>query len=243
MGFSTTRWSLVLAAKDGSDTRSRSALEELCRNYWYPLYAYVRYQGCDPEEAADLTQAYFTYLLDKEILREVEPSAGRFRSFLIATLRNFLSHEREKERALMRGGGLHFLSLDTEAAEKRYACEPTEKLDPEQIYERRWALTILEKTMDQLAEEIARTSDPTRFDHLKSFLTGEEPQKEYRIVGRELGMTEQAVRSAIYRLRRRFGAMLRQEIAETVADPKDVDDELRHLLAVIGPWEPARRDT
>lgn len=234
----TTQWSQVLAARDGSDTEARTALETLCQTCWPPLYAYIRRQGSDPEEASDLTQAYFAELLDKDLLADVDPGKGRFRSYLLATLRHFLSHERDRAGALKRGGGTHTLSLDTEMAEQRYASEPDTGRTPAEVFERRWAMTVLGRALARLRQESTSAEQHQRFELLKPYLTGEEPKKTYREAGLELGISEPAVRQAVHRLRRRFGQVLRDEIADTVAGEDAIDEEVRHLLAVIGPWSP-----
>lgn len=235
--FATTQWSQVLAARDGADTEAHQALAALCDGYWYPLYAFVRRQGNNPEKAQDLTQGFFAYLLEKDVLRDVDPSAGRFRSFLLATLRHYLSHERERAAALKRGGGVKTISLDSQVAEQRYQYEPTDELTPEEVFERRWALTVVERSLERLQQESAEGERSELFDRLKGSLTGEEPHTPYKQVAVELGMTEVAVRGSVHRMRQRLGGFLRSEIAETVADPDEVDDEVRHLLVVIGPWE------
>lgn len=234
----TTQWSQVLAARDGSGTEARVALESLCQTYWQPLYAYVRHQGYGPEEARDLTQGFFADLLEKDSLEDVDPSKGRFRSFLLAALRHFLSHQRDRERALKRGGGTLTLSLDTEVAEERYLREPGTARSPEEVFERRWAMTVLGRALATLRHESNSENQLERFELLKMYLTGEEPRKPYREVGEKLGMSELAVRKAVHRLRRRFGQVLRDEISETVAGEAAIDDEVRHLLTVIGPWDP-----
>jgi RNA polymerase sigma-70 factor (ECF subfamily) len=234
-GFTTTQWSRVLSARDGSDSDARSALESLCHTYWYPLYAFVRRQGHDPEEARDLTQAYFAELLEKNFLKAVEPSAGRFRSFLLASLKNFLSHERDRGRALKRGGGAQIISLDTANAEARLGAEAADLLTPEEIFERQWALTVLERALERLRRDSAELGSETQFETLKGYLTGEASRAPYSEVAAELGMSEGAVRTAVHRLRKRFGKMLRAEIADTVADPAHAADEIRHLLSVIQP--------
>lgn len=238
--FSTTQWSQVLAARDGSDTQARKALADLCETYWYPLYVYVRRQGYDPGEAEDLTQAYFAALLEKEYLQNVDASKGRFRSFLLASLRHFLSHEWQKARTIKRGGSTTTVSLDREAAEARYALEPADEITLERIFERRWALTVLERTLDQLADQATKTGIGDRFETLKQFLTGSRPQMSYRQVASDLETTEEAVKGAVHRLRKAFGGLLRDEIAATVVHPEEIDDEVRHLLLVIRPWEPER---
>jgi RNA polymerase sigma-70 factor (ECF subfamily) len=212
-------------------------MAELCEAYWYPLYAYVRRQGHAPEEARDLTQAFFAYLLEKEVLKGVDPSAGRFRTYLLNSLQYFLSHERDKAQALKRGGDTRTLSLDTEAAETRYGFEATDELTPEQIFEHRWAMTVLERTMERLRTESGEGEGRRTFERLKDYLTGQEPHIPYREMAAELEMTDGAVRGAVHRLRRRFGRLLLNEIAETVSDPADVEDEARHMLQVITPWE------
>jgi len=237
-GFATTQWSQVLAARDGSDSEVRGALAVLFEAYWYPLYAYVRRQGNTPEEAADLTQAFFAYLLEKDVLKSVDPSEGKFRSFLLATLKHFLSHERDKAHAQKRGGDQIGISLDAKLAESRYGYEPSDGLTPEQVYERRWALTVLERTLEKLEEKESSGGDGPRFSKLRPYLVGEEPHLPYSEVATELDMSEGAVRGAVHRLRQSFGQFLRDEIAMTVAEPDQVDGEVRHLLGAVGPWEP-----
>ncbi len=232
-GLATTQWGQVLAARDGADTDARAALESLCQTYWQPLYAYVRHQGYGPEEARDLTQGFFAELLEKDLLADVDPQRGRFRSYLLASLRHFLSHARERDRALKRGGGVRTISLDVEAGEAGYAAGPVEATTPEEVFERRWATTVLERAMGRLRQESQGLRGESHFDRLKLYLTSANEQLPYREVARDLGMTEGAVAAAVGRLRRRFGRCLRAEVAEIVADPASVDDELRHLLSVV----------
>lgn len=237
-GFATTQWSVVLAAREGSETEARQALESLSNAYWYPLYAYLRGRGHDPDEARDLTQAFFTELLEKDMLQGIDRSKGRFRSFLLASLKNFLSHERDRAQALKRGGGTRTVSMDAAAAEGRFQREPVENLTPEQIFERRWGLTLMERAMGRLETETASTAEkPDQFDRLKPYLTGVEPHVPYSQVADDLGMTEGAVKTAVHRMRQSYGRILREEIAETLANPAELDDELRHLLTVIRPWQ------
>jgi RNA polymerase sigma-70 factor (ECF subfamily) len=236
--FVTTSWTQVLAARDAASTESRQALETLCQAYWYPLYALVRRQGFDPEEARDLTQGYFAELLEKGYLDDFDPALGRFRVFLKASVKHFLSKEREKAQTWKRGGRTTKVSLDIEDGEGRYRHEPVDRLTPEEIYERRWALTILERALGRLRTELTDADRGPEFDRLKGFLTGEEPKRPYREVATELSTTEAAIKTSVHRLRQRFGALLRQEIAETVARPDEVDDEVRYLLGVIAPWGP-----
>ena len=231
--FATTQWSQVLAAKGSGDTRARRALEELCSAYWYPLYAYVRHQGYGPDEAADLTQGYFAELLGKEFLKQVDPSKGRFRSFLLASLRHFVSRQRQKAGAHKRGGGVETLSIDTKDAETRFQVESLEDLTPERLFERRWAMTVLERAMAALEREASELGNEVQFERFKPYLTGQEPHLPYRQVAVDLSMSEGAVKMAVYRLRRRYAANLRAEIEQTVADPAEVDQEVRHLLACV----------
>jgi RNA polymerase sigma-70 factor (ECF subfamily) len=238
--FATTSWTQVLAAREGASTESRQALEGLCHVYWYPLYAFVRRQGHDAEDARDLTQAYFAELLDKGYLEDYDPERGRFRVFLAASMRHFLSKEREKARAWKRGGRADVISLDSQEVEGRYRLEPQDRLTPEQIYERRWALTVLERTLGRLGREQEDADRGREFRVLEGYLTGEKSRTSYREVAAELGTTEGAVKMSIHRLRQRFGQLLRAEIAETVSSPTEVDDEVKHLLGVVAPWDRAQ---
>jgi len=231
----TTQWSQVLAARDGSDTQARAALESLCQTYWQPLYAYIRAQGYGPEEARDLTQGFFTEFLDKDFLSSVDPDKGRFRSFLLASLRHFLSHERDRERALKRGGGAVTLSLDLATGEENYRLQVSEEMTPEDVFERRWALTVLDRAVGRLERESDEAGTSFQFGHLQQYLTGEGVPLSYRETATALGMSEAATKSAVQRLRRRLGRCLRIEIAETVADSADVDDEVRNLLSKLRP--------
>lgn len=234
--FVTTSWNQILAARTGSSSESRRALESLCRAYWYPVYAFVRHQGHDAEASRDLTQAYFARLVEKGYLEDFDPSLGRFRVFLKTSIKNFLSKEGEKTRAQKRGGGFEFISLD-HAMEDRYRHEPVDRLTPEQVYERRWALTILERVLTKVRQEFSEAGREAEFEQLKGFLTGEEPRLPYGQVATALKVSEGAVKISVHRLRQRFGNLLQKEIADTVASPEEVDDEVRHLLAVVAPWE------
>ena len=196
---------------------------------------YIRHQGSSPEEASDLTQGFFAEFLEKDFLSSVDPDKGRFRSFLLASLRNFLSHERDRERALKRGGGTLTLSLDVKAGEAGYALRPVEATTPIDVFERRWAMTVLDRAMDRLQREIDSSGDEISLEHLKPYLTSAEPQVPYRETAEALGVSEGAVATAVHRLRKRYGQCLRAEIAETVVDLGHVDDELRHLLQGLRP--------
>lgn len=230
--FDTTQWSQVLLAGGRNDADGQAALEALCEAYWYPLYAYARRQGLDVEMARDRTQGFFIHLLESDLLRVADPGRGRFRSFLLTSFKNFLSHEREKSAALKRGGGTKTVSLDADDAETRFGLEPVESLTPDLLYERRWALTLMERAMNALEAE---AGSPERFRRLRSYLTGSDAQLPYKEAAAELGMSEAAVRVAVHRLRARYGELLRAEITATVADPNEVDEELKHLLTVVDP--------
>jgi RNA polymerase sigma-70 factor (ECF subfamily) len=235
--FRTTRWSVVLAAGADDARAARSALEELCRMYWWPIYAFVRRDGHDPESAADLTQGYFLSLLERRDLERMDPARGRFRSFLLAALRNYLSKQRERGRTQKRGSGVSPVSLDLDLdldhAEQRYVREPAGGATPEEEFERRWALTLLDRVLRRLREESDATGASERFDLLSPHLTGRGDTVPYREIGERLGLSESAVKVAVHRLRKRFGELLRSEVAETVAREEDVDDEIRSLLGVL----------
>jgi RNA polymerase sigma factor (sigma-70 family) len=228
--FVTTRWSQVIAAGREPTVSSRDALARLCEVYWYPLYAYVRRWGYDADQAQDLTQEFFTRLLEKHYLRAADPARGRFRSFLLASLKHFLSNERDREAAVKRGGRVTVVPLELENAEGRYQLEPPDNETPETVYERRWALTLLERTLRRLRREFDEAGKAPLFARLEGYLTGEQATVPYATLASDLGMTEGAVKVTIHRLRRRFGALLREEIAETVSDPAEVDEEIRELF-------------
>ena len=230
----TTNWSLVLRAGADDSSIARAALGGLCEAYWYPVYAMVRRYGHDPTNAEDLTQAYFTRFLEKSWVKEVSPEHGRFRSFLLVSVRNFLNNETDRERALKRGGGQRLVELDGVTAERRYALEPVESSTPETLFERAWAEHVLTRTLERLQAEEAEAGHAERFEQLRGHLTGDEASAAYRDLAQEWGLGDGAVRVAVHRLRKRLGRLLREEIAATVADPADVGEELRHLLTVLG---------
>jgi RNA polymerase sigma-70 factor (ECF subfamily) len=232
--FTTTRWSLVLAAQAGESTQSRRALGELCAAYWFPIYAFVRRQGYSADDASDLTQGYFARLLEKEDLKDVDPRLGRFRSFLLASVKHFLSNERDRARARKRSPGQPLLELDGQSAEDRFSIEPADDLTPEDLFERRWAMTVLERTLERLAAEWSEGARARRFRRLRGYLTDADPAGSYAGAAADLGMSEDAVKVAVHRLRRRYGELLRDEIAQTVGSPDDVDDEIRYLLGILG---------
>lgn len=234
MSFETTRWSVVVAAGGADSSAARTALATLCETYWYPLYAYVRRRGTSAEDARDLTQGFLASLLERRDFEHVRQERGRFRSFLLASLRHYLSNDVAHRRALKRGGGITFLPLAFDEAEGRYRIEPEESTTPETLYERRWALTVIERVLSQLRREWEAAGRETEFDELKSCLLGVNPSGGYAAIAARLGISEGAVKTAVHRLRRRFQGELRTHIAETVSDPDDVDDEIRFLVRALG---------
>jgi len=225
---------MVLAAGEAGSPRSRQALAALCEAYWFPIYAFIRRQGYAAEEARDLAQGYFLKLLEKGYLRDVRRKVGRFRSFVLVSVKHFLSNERDRERALKRGGGKVSISLDVDAAEGRYTIDPADDaLTPDKLFERRWAMAVLESAMARLNDEFARSGETRRFERLKLYLTGEEPAVPYRDVAGELGLSESAVKVAVHRMRLRFGQVLREVIAQTVANPLETDEEIRYMLSAL----------
>jgi RNA polymerase sigma-70 factor (ECF subfamily) len=231
--FATTHWSVVLAAGRSESDSYQQALETLCRTYWFPLYAYLRRHGYDTHRAEEYTQAFFAFLLDKRGLRLADPKRGKFRSFLLASLKHFLANERARAQAKKRGGGRKVLSLDFENAESQYALEPRDELSPEKLFERSWALTVLDRTMARLRAEAATEKKQDIFDSLKIYLTAEKDSIHYREVAAELDMTEGAVKVAVHRLRRRYRELLRDEIAQTVTTKDQINEEIRNLFAVL----------
>ena len=231
--FETTEWSVVLAAGGEQSSAVRAALATLCETYWYPLYAYVRRQGHTADDARDLTQAFFARFLEKQAVLDVRRERGRFRSFLLASIRNFLLNEAVHRRTLKHGGGQVVLSLDFETAEGRYLREPQDARTPERVFDRRWALTVLDRVLRRLRREWLDTGKGLEFDRLKDCLSGESPVGGYRELGQTLGLTEGAVKVAVHRLRRQYRRLLREEIARTVATDQAVDEEIRYLSRVL----------
>jgi RNA polymerase sigma-70 factor (ECF subfamily) len=231
--FRTTHWSVVLAARDESSPAGDDALAQLCRAYWYPLYAFIRRRGHSPHDAQDLTQEFFYRLLDKRYLSAVDHRKGRFRTFLLAALEHFLANEWRRSQAQRRGGGRQIISID-DAAEQRYAHEPATDLSPERIYEQRWALAFLEQVLGKLRAEFLEAGKEATFEALKIFLTGDRPPVSYAELAASLGSTEAALKMAVSRLRQRYAELLRQEIANTVSRPDEVEDELRALMRALG---------
>jgi RNA polymerase sigma-70 factor (ECF subfamily) len=231
--FASTRWSLVAAAGKGRSPEAQEALATLCQLYWYPLYAYARRHTPSAHDAQDLTQGFFAQLLEKDYLQAADPQRGKFRSFLLTAFRHFLSKERERANARKRGGGRLPVSLDFQAGERRYQLEPVDPATPEMAYERRWALAVLEQTLARLRQELTRAGKEQLFERLKGALAGEGLDASYARIAEELGTSEQAVKVAVYRLRRRYQELLRAEIAQTVASPEEIDEELRDLFAAV----------
>lgn len=224
---------MVLTAGHGSSPQAGRALEELCRAYWYPLYAYVRRRGHTPQEAEDLTQEFFARLLAKNYLADVDREKGKFRSFLLASLKHFLANEWDRARAAKRGGGQPHLSLDTQTAETRYRSEPADGLTPEKLLERQWALALLDHVLARLQAEFVTDGKEKQFDELKVWLTEGKGASSYAAVAATLGTTEGAAKVAVHRLRRRYRELLREEISHTVATPEEIDEEIRHLFAAF----------
>jgi RNA polymerase sigma-70 factor (ECF subfamily) len=231
--FETTRWSLVLAVAGDASTEARVALATLCTSYWYPLYAYVRRQGYSAEDAQDLTQGFFARLLEKNVVDDARRERGRFRSFLLAAMKHFLLNEAEHRRALKRGGGRTLQSLDVEGAEARYSRELTDRCTPDVLFDRSWARSVLERVLARLRGEWTNAGKAVEFDRLKPCLTGEPLHGGYRDLGRELGLSEGAVKVKVHRFRRRYRYLLREEIGETVLTDDAVEDEIRHLFRVL----------
>jgi RNA polymerase sigma factor (sigma-70 family) len=231
--FRTTHWSIVLAAGRRSTAGASDALAALCRTYWYPLYAYVRRQGHSPDDAQDLTQDFFARLLEKNIAARADRTRGKFRSFLLASLNHFLANEWRSAGARKRGGGRVVLSLDLAAGEGRYRLEPVHELTAEKLYQRRWALTLLEQTLAKLRDEFVESGKLELFECLKPYMGGDDRNVPYRQIGAEVGKSEGAIKVAVHRLRQRCRELLRAEIAHTVAGPQEIEDELRDLFDAV----------
>ncbi len=234
MPFETTRWSLVAAAGSGDSSAARAALATLCETYWYPLYAYVRRRGTSPDDARDLTQGFLMSLLERRDFEHLHRERGRFRAFLLASLQHFLANDAARRRTQKRGGGVTILPLAFDDAEGRYLVEPTESATPETLYERRWALTVIDRVLNELRSEWDAGGRAAEFDELKSCLLGVNPPGGYAAIAARLETSEGAVKTAVHRLRRRFQTALRKDLAETVSDPEDVDDEIRYLVRALG---------
>ena len=232
MAFSTTHWSVVLDAQTESPT-AQEALEKLCQIYWPPIYSFVQRKGVDPEEAKDLTQEFFADLLEHRNLTAVRKEKGRFRSYLLGALKYFLADERRRVMAIKRGKGQRMIPLEELSGDERIELEPADSLTAEQIYERRWASTLLERVLGLLKKEYVGAGNAALFDCLKQLLPDEPGSPSQAEIAGELGMTANALRQAFHRFRQRYQLLLREEIAHTVATPGDVEDELRHLIAIV----------
>jgi RNA polymerase sigma-70 factor (ECF subfamily) len=233
--FVTTHWSLVLAAADSQAPEAETALASLCQTYWYPLYAFVRRQGYSPHDAQDLTQEFFARLLKSHYFAAADRKRGRFRSFLLASIKHFLAHEWEKARAQKRGGGKALVRLDAESGELRYGQEPADHTTADKLYDRRWALTLLESVLQRLRDEYCGSGRGALFDSLQPALTGEKSLPPYTELAPCLGLSEGALKVAVHRLRQRYAELLRDQIASTVASPEDIEEELHCLFEALSP--------
>ena len=231
--FLTTHWSVVLAAREPDAPQATAALEKLCRAYWYPLYAYVRRKGYDAHDAQDLTQEFFARLLARNYLNVADRNKGKFRSFLLGSLEHFLAREWTKAHAQKRGGGQTVFSLDEVDAENRYLLEPACELTADRIFDRRWATTLLNQAMARLREECMANHKADLFTKVEGLLSGEKGEASYSEIAVALNMSEGAIKVAVHRLRQRYGELVRDEIAQTVNNPEEVDEELRYLFAVL----------
>src|SRR3984957_3034185 len=229
--FPTTRWTLVLAAGDPHRKEARSALVDLCENYWYPLYAYLRRRGYSADEAQDLTQEFFVRVLEGRYLDRADPEKGRFRAFILTSLKFFVADEENRQRARKRGGGA-LVTLEFSSGEERYPRGPAHDGTPERIFERRWALALLDRVVERLRNEFVHHGRPEHFERLKVFLLGQS-DAPYAALAREMNTSEGALKVAIHRIRKRYRELFRQEIADTVADPAEVESELRYLATAL----------
>ena len=231
--FAATRWTIVLAAGRKTSVHSQQAMESLCETYWYPIYAYARRRVADVNDAHDLTQAFFAELLEKNYVRSATPERGRFRAFLLTAFKHFLSKQRERAKAQKRGGGRAAIPLDFDSADSRYNIEPSSGLTAEQLYDQQWAVTLLGQIMERLEVEFEQAGKAKQFDELRGFIIGDHAGTTYAQVAEKLSMTEGAAKKSASRMRRRYGELLREEIAQTVAVPEEVEDEIRNLFAIL----------
>ncbi len=231
--FSTTRWSLVVAAGRRNSPDADVALETLCGAYWFPLYAYVRSRGHNAYDARDLTQEFFTRLLEKDFLQSADPQRGRFRSFLLTVLKRFLSKEHDKAQTLKRGGNRRKLSIDFDSGEQRIRIEPATTATPESIFERQWALTLLQRVLASLSSEYRNSGRGELFDRCRVYLTGSTGASPYAETAESLGMTEGALKVAVHRMRNQYREQLKEEVGQTVASKTEVEDEIRSLMSAV----------
>jgi len=228
--FPTTHWSLILSSANDTGARAEAALAELCRAYWYPIYSFIRVRSSSADQAEDLTQEFFLHILTRGVFALANPAAGRFRSFLAASLKHFLADQADRRNAQKRGGGSVMLSIDLSSAEERFARDLAHSETPERVFDRQWALAVVNQTSDQLRDALHREGRGGLFQHLQAFLPGGSEPSSRSALAQELGMTESAIKVAIHRLRRRYRDLLRANVSHTLADPTDVDDEIRYLL-------------
>ena len=231
--FLTTHWSVILAAKQETSAEADAALERLCQTYWLPLYFFVRRRGNAAHDAQDLTQEFFARLLAKEFLHAVDRSKGKFRSFLLAALEHFLAKEWRKAKAQKRGGKFTFVSINDDSAEQPYLQVPASNLSPEQLFEQQWAMTLLNQAVARLRDEYVASGKSALFEGIKIFLTGEKHAASYAELALKLNTTEAALKMAVSRMRQRYGELLREEIANTVSDPTEVEEELRAVIRAL----------
>lgn len=233
--FPTTHWSRLISAGDPNSPKARESLAEFCQDYWYPIYAFIRRRGHDPEKALDLTQDFFARILEKEVLSQADPTRGRFRSFLRTVCAHFLSNRRDWEVAKKRGGGQPIVALHSDQAERQFAQELADHLTPERIFDRTWAMTLLQRVLDRLGRECRESGKNHQFEALRGFLVGDEATANYNEVAAQLGISPGAARVVVHRLRQRYAVLLREAIAATVADPSQVEDEIRDLFRALEP--------
>jgi len=231
--FATTHWSVVLATAGEDSPQASAALEELCRTYWYPLYAFIRRQGYGVEDAQDLTQGFFSHILSRRFLGRASREKGKFRSFILGSLKYFLADELARLQAQKRGGGQTMVFLDAHSAEERYRLEPVELMDAEKLFERRWAVTLLDRVLERLEKEFIEAGKSRLFERLREFLLGDRASATYQETANALGTTEGAVKVAVHRMRQRYRELFQDEIAQTVADPAEIEGEVRHVFAVM----------
>jgi RNA polymerase sigma-70 factor (ECF subfamily) len=232
--FAATRWTVVLAAGGSHSSRAQAALAQLCRTYWYPLYGYVRRRSGSVEDAEDLTQEFFARMIERQTFAAADPERGKFRSYILTALKNFLATEWHKAQAQKRGGGREILSLDLAAAARRFDQEPADTASPDRLFDRQWALALLNEVLARLEAEYRDDGKGELFAALKETLIGARAAQPYAALGVRLGLNENAVKVAVHRLRRRYRALLEAEIAETVASPVEAAEEMQHLLRVLG---------
>jgi RNA polymerase sigma factor (sigma-70 family) len=233
--FPTTHWSLIRSSADDNGAQAEAALAELCRTYWYPIYSFIRARSASADQAQDLAQEFFVHLLTRRVFASAQPEGGRFRSFLVTSLKNFLSDQTDRRNAQKRGGGTFTMSIDIIGAEERFAHEPVHGETPERIFDRQWALAVVSQTYSQLRDALEREGRGRLFKYLQSFLPGGSDPPATAALSQELGMTENATKVAIHRLRRRYRDLLRANVTHTLSNPAEVDDEIRFLLSSLSP--------